>query len=158
MPACCHWHCKKAGEKKSNKQVKAQISLEFLLVMAGFLLALALFMPVAIRTSKNAFYSVDALKARSFLSDFRSSAFSISFHSDGSVKEFAPRPARRWQFNAGNSRASVSLKSKTANHTSLFTASIPAEVEEFNCTLSKGKILRMEKMQGVIRLSIANAD
>ncbi len=144
--------------KKFNNPERAQLSLEFLLVMAGFVLALALFVPVAIKTSKSALYSMDALRARNFLSEFSSNAITISFHADGSVKEFVPKPAREWRFSAGNSIATLTLQSKAVNRSSSFTVSIPAEVEEFNCTLSKGKILRMEKSNGIIQLSLASAD
>ena len=132
------------------------MSLEFLLVMAGFVLALALFIPVAVRASKNAIYSMEALKAREFLSGFRSSAMAISFLSDGSAKELALNPVREWQFSAGNSKATLSLKSKALNRSDSFTVSIPSEVKEFSCTLSRGKALRLEKVAGTTQLSLVS--
>gem|GEM_PF-1665534 len=144
--------------KKFSNLERAQLSLEFLLVMAGFVMALALFTPVAVRASKNAIYSMETLKAREFLSGFRSAAMAISFLSDGSAKELALNPTGEWQFSAGNSKATLSLNSKTLNRSDSFTVSIPAEVKEFNCTLSRGNTLRVEKIAGTIHLSLVSAD
>ena len=80
---------------------KGQLSLEFLLVMAGFVLALALFAPVALKSAKAALFAMEIQRAQEFLSEFKSEASQVSFLADGTVKEVKANALKEWLFEAG---------------------------------------------------------
>lgn len=143
-----------AAKKKRN----AQLSIEFLLVMAGFVMALVVFTPVAIRASKSALYVVEGEKAKAFLSEFRNSALQALFLSDGTVKEISVNARADWQFTVGSGKASVTVKSESLGREKTYTVSVPGELPDFSVAFKGKKTVRMEKSNSLISLGLVDVD
>lgn len=141
-----------------HKPRKAQLSLEFLLVMAGFVLALTLFVPIAIKSSKAVLFAIEIERANEFLSEFESSASQISFLSNGTIKEIKTNARNEWLFKASNGVAKITIKSDSLGIEKTISKSIPLEVQEFIQKFKGESILRIEKYNDSLLLSSISVD
>jgi len=141
-----------------RRKRKAQLSMEFLLVMAGFVFVLALFTPVAVRASKNALYALELEKARAFLSEFKSAAGQASLLADGTACNVKAHALAEWNFNVIGGTASVTIKSSTLGRSETITASVPEELPHYGASFKGSHVVRIEKSHGAIFLESAGID
>ncbi|MFH1235184.1 MAG: class III signal peptide-containing protein [Candidatus Diapherotrites archaeon] len=132
---------------------KGQLSLEFLLIMAGFVLALAVFAPIALKSAKAALFALEVQRAQDFLSEFKSSASVVSFLADGTVKEVKANALKEWLFEAGNGTAKITVESEALGRKKTLSEKIPACVPEFSKKINGKTALRLEKSGGSVLLS-----
>ncbi|MCX6802604.1 MAG: class III signal peptide-containing protein [Candidatus Diapherotrites archaeon] len=132
---------------------KGQLSLEFLLIMAGFVLALAVFAPVALKSAKAALFAMEAQRAQAFLSEFSSEARQVSFLGEGTVKEVKANALKEWLFEAGNGTAKITVESEALGREKTFSEKIPAEVLEFSGKINGKMALRLAKSETVVVVS-----
>ena len=130
---------------------KAQLSLEFLVIMAGFIAVLAFMLPVSIEATKKTAAKIEEKRAEAFLSEFSSAARQASFLADGTRKEITVAAVEEWLFSTGNGTASIGLNGKTLQ------ASIPSETALFSRALKGNQTVRIEKTAGQLLVS-ANAN
>lgn len=141
-----------------RRKRKAQLSMEFLLVMAGFVFVLALFMPVAVRTSKNALYALELEKARVFLSEFRSAARQASLLADGTASTVKASTLTEWRFSVASGEASVRVESSGPWHSKTVKIKVPEELPDYSASFKGKHAVRVEKLHGELSLASVQID
>lgn len=133
---------------------KAQLSLEFLLVMAGFVLVFALFVPIAVKSTKNTFYALEIQKAKSFLSNFKNSVQETTILSNGTVKEIKAKPLTKWFFSVKNRTAEIKIENNALNREHSIKETLSLNLPEFSAEFEKQSVLRIEKSNGKIFIQL----
>ncbi len=137
---------------------KAQLSLEFLLILAAFILALSVSTPLAVKTTKTALFALEAQRAKSFLSDYSNAAFYADIYADGTVKQIKSNAVNEWFFRAGNGNAELTLSSKSLEKTITINSKIPFTVTPFSHSLNDSFTLRLKKESGKISTELIDAN
>jgi len=137
---------------------KAQLSLEFLLVMAAFILALSVFTPLAVKTTKTALFAIEAQRAKSFLSDYSNAAFHADIYADGTVKQIKSISVHEWFLRVENGNAELSLSSESLKKTVALNSKIPFTVTPSNHSLHGSFILKLKKEFGKISTELISTN
>lgn len=137
---------------------KAQLSLEFLLVMAAFILALSVFAPLAVKTTKIALFALEVQRARSFLSDYSNAAFYADIYADGTTKQIRSSTVNEWLLKVENGNAELTLSSESLEKTVVLNSKIPFTVAPSNHSLNDSFTLRLEKESGKISTNLIDAN
>ncbi len=126
----------------------AQLSLEFLLIMAGMLAALALFLPVASKAASAGMHCLEIQRANSFLEGFSAKAERANFLGEGTSLETKAVPMGEWQFSVESEKAAITVKSERLGKEKTISSRMPANTEKFAQKITKKTVFTVTKSGG----------
>ncbi|GEM_PF-2495012 len=129
---------------------RAQLSLEYLLLLAAFFSVLLLMLPLIQRAYALALFGFDARQAESFSRDFAQKARQLSILSENSVLSIEIQPLQEWQISASGKKLVVSFGSKQLGKTKTIETELFADFALFEKTASGKTVLVLEKKGGLL--------
>ena len=99
-------------EMQPDKKLSAQVSLEYLIVLAAFFSVLLLFAPLISSIYFNSVFSLDLKQAKSFSLEFKNALKELSVLENGSVKSISFNPLNEWSIKAEGKLLQVEIESK----------------------------------------------
>jgi len=99
--------------KSSSKKVQAQVSLEYLLILAGFFSALAIALPAISYTTEQFVLANDTLLAKDISEKLNEQINLFEFLADGSQKTFEFIPAKLISISLQNKELIISSNQKS---------------------------------------------
>jgi len=124
---------------------KGQLSLELLLLTAGFVFVLALLVPVAVKATHSAFYAVEVEKATSFLTDLKLDCSQVSIHAAGTTRELSVPANSEWALEVKETLAELKIKNEKIGLEKTITTKLPSETLNFSASLNGKEKLLIEK-------------
>ncbi|MBI5884713.1 hypothetical protein HZB89_01300 [archaeon] len=100
-----------------------QLSLEFLLVLAGFATAFLLLVPLMNASFELGIYSLDVMQARNFLSSLENALQKNALFDSEAV--VSAKPSLEWVFEAKNSTAFIEVKSGRLGKSKTLSITLP---------------------------------
>jgi len=114
--------------KKFSKKVQAQVSLEYLLIIAGFFSALAIALPAINYSTEQFTEANDTLLAKDIFDKLNEQINLFEFLADGSQKTFEFIPTKSISISIQNKQLTISSKQKSFK---IILNSTQTFVEEF---------------------------
>ncbi len=96
---------------------RAQLSLEYLLLLSAFFSVLLLLMPLIQQSYALALFGLDVRQAVSFSKEFAETAAQLSVLADNSALSIEARPLHEWTVSAKGKKLVVSLRSESLGKT-----------------------------------------
>ncbi|MEM4598093.1 MAG: hypothetical protein QW400_00160 [Candidatus Diapherotrites archaeon] len=131
---------------------KAQISLEFLIVLAVAIAAMCLILPSASRAYSKSIKAIDLANAKLFASELKSSIKLMEQLSEGSELELRCNPLQDWNFSIRPGLITLSVNGSDINVDTAF------KVISSNSTLSLNKTscFLLKRQKDAIFLKVQN--
>ncbi len=97
----------------NNNCKKAQVSLEYLLILIAFFAALALMIPIISFSIDQLFISIDSINSKKIIEIIKENDNLFEFLSDGSLKKFEFIPSNKINVNIKNNKIMIFTSSKS---------------------------------------------
>ncbi len=124
--------------------MRAQVSLEYILLLCGFLGAFLLLLPSASNSFNSALFALDCANAKYFLSDFEEETAKLSILGTGSTGSVEARPFGEWVLEVNKGNASLTVFGKN-NLKKDFSLSLRCTIAPFSEVFHERKILNLSK-------------
>lgn len=121
---------------KSDKMQKAQVSLEYLIVLAALISVILVFMPLIIETQKAGIFALDIIKAESFSKSFADSISEMQFLGEGTKKVFEVEPLGIWEIECNNGILTLKVKSREIKNEKVITQAFSSPSNKLKCSFS----------------------
>lgn len=135
--------------KKSVCPQRAQLSLEYLLLLAAFFSVLLLVLPLIARTFELALFGFDSRQAVSFSKEFAETVAQLSILSDGSVLPVEATPMHDWIVSVSGGKLSVSLSSPELGKTKTIETGL-VSVFSFKKSFGEKEVFLLKKKNGAL--------
>ena len=132
--------------------LKGQASLEYLLVMAAFLSALALVFPPIVFFYHSALFGLDAASAESFLNSLENNVKELSLLGDNSCLELKASPLNKWTMVSNGMEVRLKVYSPFLKKEKIFSKELPSEIIFDPVTINESRIFMVSKESGGIFL------
>jgi len=129
---------------------KAQLSLEYLLLIAALLAATAIILPSITAFHNNAMLAIEAGKAKAFIEKIKSEGEKLMVFEEGSSSEISAFPSLEWRLKASEERIEVRVESKALGKEKVFERRANAIFEDFEAEGKEKISLRLRKEGGKI--------
>lgn len=139
-----------------KKSEKGQLSLEFLLLMAGFLSILLLFMPLMNQAYNLGIFGIESVNAKNFAESFSQKTGELNFFADNSVMELEANPFAEWIVSVDKNTVSVKIENTELNVEKIFSEDLAVSIDSFSEKISKKTVFVLKKADG--KISITHAD
>ena len=111
----------------------AQISLEYMIVLAALFSVILVFIPMISETYEAGLFAVDVLNAKTFSNNFSNSLSELNFFSDGAKKRFEINPLNTWEIECKNRVLKITITNSENSNEKVITHTIP---DNITCTLT----------------------
>ncbi len=145
---------------KSKKSEKGQISLEFLILIAAFLSAMLLFVPIANKAYNLGIFGIESAKAKNFTKELKQKIEEMNFLGNNSRIEIAANPATEWIVSIENKKIKIKIKNDFLEEEKTIEEEFKIEIEPLKIEkiLNSKTIFALEKANNKIWLkSIENS-
>ena len=129
----------------------AQLSLEYLLVLAAAFAVFAVFLPLLNGIYAASLFGLDALNAGAFSSALQQSIEEMAFQADGSLSQVEARPLTSWLVSLEGERLLVSVKGPGSRE-KLFEVFFPNKAGSWSYELKSKKVFFLWKESGNLLL------
>ncbi len=137
---------------KARRQ--AQLSLEFLIVLAAFSTALLLLLPAALSAWHSALFALDSRNAESLAVSLEHSVREFSVLSEGSRKELHFSPIGKWVFSGKESRLEITVHGTGKSRTLCLEMPQGAEAKTAREEIEGNAFIVIEKKHGVVEVEL----
>ena len=127
-----------------------QVSLEFLLLLAGFFSVLAIIIPASINLFEVSIFALDARNASIFSEQLSSAIEELSILEDGSMKTLFLNPLLEWRIVSQNNKIVIEVIDEKIGKQKSFIFESNENLSEFNENFSSKSRIIVEKVDGVI--------
>lgn len=134
---------------------RAQVSLEYLIVVGAFLSMVLVFMPLLVQTYYLGLFGTDSVKAEKFVYHFKSAVDELAVLGDGSRVELAVNPINEWELRIAANSLSVKVKSSELGSEKTFEVELKPIVGSFSKTISAETTFLIEKQNGKISVNFS---
>jgi len=134
---------------KSKKSEKGQISLEFLILMAAFLSAMLLFVPIANNAYNLGIFGIESAKAKNFAKELKQKIEEMEFLGNNSRIEITANPATKWIVSIENKKIEIKIEND-------FLEEEKTIEEEFEIELEPAKIEKSINSKTIFALEKAD--
>jgi|SRR3989344_6170857 len=133
---------------------KAQTSLEFLIVLAGFFSVLALIVPSTLNLFHASVFALDSKNAENFSQQLLSAIEELGILENGSTKTLSLHPMLEWVVSANNNSITVQVNSEKLEKTKTFNFKTNSDISYFAHSFFSKSAIKLSKQNG--RISIEN--
>lgn len=112
----------------NSSACKAQLSLEYLLLLSAFFSVLLLLMPLVQKTYALALFGFDVRQAVSFSKEFAETVAQLSVLSDNSSLSIEARPLHEWAVSAKGKKFAVSVRSESLGKTKTIETTLVSDL------------------------------
>ncbi|MCD6478801.1 MAG: hypothetical protein J7L44_02835 [Candidatus Diapherotrites archaeon] len=130
-------------------QCRAQVSLEFLLVVASALFVMLLIAPAIVAVSTRALHAAELTRAKLFASDLEFALRKLNAFSDGSELLLVCKPLTEWKFSLSSKNVTITVNGST------FLVNSPISfASKMEFTISERTCMRLKRKPASIELSV----
>ncbi|MDO8648058.1 MAG: hypothetical protein Q7R70_06640 [Candidatus Diapherotrites archaeon] len=133
---------------------KAQVSLEYLLLLAVLFGSFAMIAPKILESYNAMVFASDAQNAKAFCEKLSSTIEKTGFFENASSERIKAFPELKWILLASGSEVKIRVESKTLEKIKEVKCNSKVEVAEFEQSFTKAFSLRVQKAGG--KVSIVN--
>lgn len=130
--------------------MKAQASLETLLLIAALISTSALLMPKLAEFYNATVFAIDSSNASSFAQKLASEAEKLSIFEEASTTSIQATPNLKWSIYASDGEITLEVESEQLQKTKTISKQANARFEEFEHSFSKSFEIRLKKQGGKI--------
>ena len=134
---------------------RAQLSLEYLLLLAACFAAFALLLPAAHNVYSSALFALDSKAAGLFAQQMQACVSEMRFLGDGSTMAVSARPLTAWLIQGDNDSLLVSVEAQGGSGRN-FRVVFPNKISFNPERLGREKSFILEKRNGLIYLNTAS--
>ncbi len=127
-----------------------QASLEFLIVVAAFLSALLVMVPVSQHAYAVAAFGMDVRNAEAFMLRLESASSSLAVLGDGSEETIRADPLGTWHLSFSGNFAVLEVESPTLGKTKRFEISMPVQLYPADMSIGSEQPLKFIKSRGMV--------
>ena len=131
-------------------KASAQVSLEYLILLAGFFSVLALIVPQTIKLFEVSIFTLDAKNASAFSQELSSTINELSILEDGSIKTISFTPLLEWRISSQNNIIQIEVIDEKIQKQKLFSIQTNEEIVSFIQTFSSKSSIKLAKSAGKI--------
>ncbi|MDO8537364.1 MAG: hypothetical protein Q7S21_00605 [archaeon] len=131
---------------------KAQVSLEFLILLAGFFSVLAITIPASINLFEVSVFALDARNASIFLEQISSTVEELSILEDGSLKTLSFNPMLEWRIVLQNNEIRIEVFGEKIGKQKSFLFRTNENLSAFSQTFSSKSKIVVSKIDGIISI------
>lgn len=131
-------------------KAKAQISLEYLILLAGFFSVLALIIPQTIKLFEISVFVLDAKNASAFSQEIFAAINELSILEDGSIKTISFNPLLEWNISSQNNAVQIEVIDEKIGRQKFFSVQTSTEMFSFNQNFSAKSSIKLSKNDGKI--------
>jgi len=136
--------------------LRAQISLEFLLLLLAFLACFALLLPFYSSAYNAGIFALDSMNAKRFADSVKNSVEQLRFLGNGSSIEKTANPSLQWKIFSEKNTLFVSVKSASLGKEKIFSVIFPNEISFRETEFDSEKSFLVKKSSGLV--SFENTD
>ena len=129
---------------------RAQLSLEYLLLLAAFFSCLLLFLPLLQKSYAAALFGIDARNASFFSESLAQASRELSVLGEGTAVSIGINPLNPWQISVQGNRLLVSVSSGVLGKTKEFSAELSMPAASFSKEFSEKAALKVSKTSGLL--------
>ena len=126
-----------------------QLSLEYILLLCGFLAGFLLLLPSASQAFNASIFALDVSNAKNFLDDFTGSVEKLSVMGNGSRLSVEARPFNKWVLEVSETSATITVFGKDTEPKKIFSK-LPVSLVSFSETMTERKSFSFAKGNGKI--------
>src|SRR3989338_5554173 len=138
--------------RKDELHSRAQLSLEYMLLLAAFFSALLVFMPVIAGLHANAVFASDVQNAQNFMNGLESASEKMLILGSGSQLALTARVLTLWQLNINGTKATLVLTSESAGKSKTFETELAVPLELGQKTFTSGFSMLLKNENGKITI------
>lgn len=133
---------------------KAQVSLEYLIVLAALISVILVFMPLIIETQKAGIFALDVMKAESFSKSFANSLSEMRLLGEGTKKVFELEPLGVWEISCEKGILTLKVKSREIKNEKILMQEFSSASDKlkFSFLIEKRAYLTIEKSSAGISI------
>lgn len=135
----------KRVKEKLSRHFRAQLSLEYLILLAAFFSVLLLVLPLVQRTYALALFGFDVRQALSFSREFAETSKQLSILAEKSSMAIEISALHDWTVHADGKKLLVSISSAELGKTKLIESELALETEKFEKTFNGQQKLVLRK-------------
>jgi uncharacterized protein (UPF0333 family) len=135
-------------------QCTAQLSLEYLILLAAALSAFAVLLPILNQTYEASLFAIDCANAKSFANGLQNSIQEISIQAEGASKTIEANPLGQWHLSSNEEELTIKVQGPN-NASKTFLVHFPGK-QPSPILLSGPTRLRLSKKSGRILLEHSN--
>ncbi|MBS3057561.1 MAG: hypothetical protein J4415_02930 [Candidatus Diapherotrites archaeon] len=139
--------------RKDELHSRAQLSLEYMLLLAAFFSALLVFMPVIAGLHANAVFASDVQNAQNFMNGLESASEKMLILGSGSQLALTARVLTLWQLNINGTKATLVLTSESAGKSKTFETELAVPLELDQKTFTSGFSMLLKNENGKITIA-----
>ena len=134
----------------NTNKCKAQVSLEYLILLAGFFSVLALIIPQTIKLFEASVFALDAKNASAFSQEISAAINELSILEDGSIKSISFSPLLEWNISAQNNSIQIEVINEKIAKNKVFSIQTNTDLFSFNKNFSSKSSIKLSKKEGKI--------
>ncbi len=138
--------------KSKKSRQKAQLSLEFLLVISAFFAVLALFVPLLNHLQELGVYSLDVRNAESFAFSMQAKIDAMLLLGDGSSMPISAKPLRRWVLSSREKSLLVTVENTYLDSHKTFEVEFPNKIFLNRTVLGEETVFVIRKQESKVLL------
>lgn len=129
---------------------KAQVSLEYLLLLAALLSVFSVFLISAGNLYQLGLFAVDTRNAQVFSDQLENQIDLLGLLSDGSKKELPASPVSEWEIFYENGFVNVMVENKKLEQSKTFSFPTTSKIRIINSKIGFGEKVILEKKSGIV--------
>ncbi|MBI2529924.1 MAG: hypothetical protein HYW05_02175 [Candidatus Diapherotrites archaeon] len=138
--------------RKIEVHSRAQLSLEYMLLLAAFFSALLVFMPVIASLHANAVFASDVQNAQNFMGGLESASEKMLILGSGSQLELTAKVLTAWDLEISGPKAVLNIRSESAGKSKTIEAELAAPLELGRRTFTSGFSMLLKNEDGKITI------
>ena len=108
---------------------RAQLSLEYLILLAAVLAVFSLLLPLLGQAYHASLFGLDSVNAKQFIQSLESTAQEMRFLADGSAKRIDASPITEWSVSCSGKNLGLTVKSSALQEEKRFSAQLPNGIQ-----------------------------
>lgn len=140
----------KAKPAKDCKEQKAQLTLEYLILLGAILSAFAFITPQIAKFYNAAVFAIDSRNAEILAEKIAGNAEKLSMFEESSIESIKAKPNLKWKLSIEGNKINVLVESKGMEKEKEISRQAKAELEAFEGVFVKEFRLGMKKESGKI--------
>lgn len=129
---------------------KAQLSLEYLLLLAAVLCIFAMLLPLLNNVFQLCLFGLDSVNAKRFSNEMQATVSQMSFQADGAAAIVEANPLLPWKISSASEKLLILVQGKDGNKS--FSVSFPNRLEMQDALIEGKKSFFLKKASGKILL------
>ncbi len=141
--------------RKTGLHSRAQLSLEYMLLLAAFFSAIMVFMPVIAGLHANAVFASDVQNAQNFMNELQSASEKMLILGSGSQITANAKVLTVWELSISGTKALIKVKSESIEKIKTIEAELAAPLEFSKKTLNSNFTILLKNENGRITITQA---